>query len=191
MSTKSANRTISVSIYALVWIVLIILQTLVTTVQGKPEMSVFTNPRLYYSTWLTDLYLVVIFYLLAPRLMRRRLFQPYLWMTLAAALIGFIIPILSYSLWDLTMPGVAEGTVPVSSLGVIGVVAAMAIGLSVRGLYEWDSLGQEVRTLKEEKTKWDAERDELQRELTILKASVATAESREALPSGEETTDTL
>ena len=33
MSTKSANRTISVSIYALVWIVLIILQTLVTTVQ--------------------------------------------------------------------------------------------------------------------------------------------------------------
>ena len=103
MSTKSANRTISVSIYALVWIVLIILQTLVTTVQGTPEMSVFTNPRLYYSTWLTDLYLVVIFYLnyfvLAPRLMRRRLFQPYLWMTLAAALIGFIIPILCYSLW--------------------------------------------------------------------------------------------
>ena len=89
------------------------------------------------------------------------------------------------------MPGVAEGTVPVSSLGVIGVVAAMAIGLSVRGLYEWDSLGQEVRALKEEKTKWEAERDELQRELTILKASVATAESREALPSGEETTDTL
>ena len=86
MSTKSANRTISVSIYALVWLVLIILQTLVTTVQGTPEMSVFTNPRLYYSTWLTDLYLVVIFYLnyffLAPRLMRRRLFQPYLWMTL-------------------------------------------------------------------------------------------------------------
>lgn len=195
MSTKSANRTISVSIYALVWLVLIILQTLVTTVQGTPEMSVFTNPRLYYSTWFTDLYLVVIFYLnyflLAPRLMRRRLFQPYLWMTLAAALIGFIIPILCYSLWDLTMPGVAEGTVPVSSLGVIGVVAAMAIGLSVRGLYEWDSLGQEVRTLKEEKTKWDAERDELQRELTILKASVATAESREALPSSEETTDTL
>ncbi|MFC2631913.1 MAG: hypothetical protein ACFNX2_05385, partial [Porphyromonas pasteri] len=34
MSTKSANRTISVSIYALVWLVLIILQTLVTTVQG-------------------------------------------------------------------------------------------------------------------------------------------------------------
>ena len=107
MSTKSANRTISVSIYALVWIVLIILQTLVTTVQGTPEMSVFTNPQLYYSTWLTDLYLVVIFYLnyflLAPRLMRRRLFQPYLWVTLAAALIGFIIPILCYSLWDLTM----------------------------------------------------------------------------------------
>ena len=172
MSTKSANRTISVSIYALVWLVLIILQTLVTTVQGTPEMSVFTNPRLYYSTWLTDLYLVVIFYLnyflLAPRLMRRRLFQPYLWVVLVAALIGFIIPIICYLVWGLSMPGLAEGTVPLSSLGVIGVVAVMAIGLSVRGLYEWDSLGQEVHALREAEAQWQSEREELLQKLHTL-----------------------
>ena len=195
MTTRPPHRPISAPIPAPRGIVRTTLRPLGTPGRGPPEMSLSPTPRLYYSTWLTDLYLVVIFYLnyflLAPRLMRRRLFQPYLWVTLAAALIGFIIPILCYSLWDLTMPGVAEGTVPVSSLGVIGVVAAMAIGLSVRGLYEWDSLGQEVRALKEEKTKWDTERDELQRELTNLKASATTSEPREALPSGEETTDTL
>ena len=172
MSTKSSNRTISISVYASVWLVLILLQTLVTTVQGTAEMSVFSYPRLYFSTWLTDLYLVVVFYLnyflFAPRLMRRRLFQPYLWVVLVAALIGFIIPILCYLVWGLSMPGLAEGTVPLSSLGVIGVVAAMAIGLSVRGLYEWDSLGQEVRSLREEEKLWKQEREELQQKLRTL-----------------------
>lgn len=172
MSTKSSNRTISISVYASVWLVLILLQTLVTTVQGTAEMSVFSHPRLYFSTWLTDLYLVVVFYLnyflFAPRLMRRRLFQPYLWVVLVAALIGFIIPILCYLVWGLSMPGLAEGTVPLSSLGVIGVVAAMAIGLSVRGLYEWDSLGQEVRSLREEEKLWKQEREELQQKLRTL-----------------------
>lgn len=172
MSTKSSNRTISISVYASVWLVLILLQTLVTTVQGTEEMSVFSHPRLYFSTWLTDLYLIVVFYLnyflFAPRLMRRRLFQPYLWVVLVAALIGFIIPILCYLVWGLSMPGLAEGTVPLSSLGVIGVVAAMAIGLSVRGLYEWDSLGQEVRSLREEEKLWKQEREELQQKLRTL-----------------------
>lgn len=172
MSTKSTNRTISISVYASVWLVLILLQTLVTTMQGTEEMSVFSHPRLYFSTWITDLYLVVVFYLnyflFAPRLMRRRLFQPYLWVVLVAALIGFILPILCYLVWGLSMPGLAEDTVPLSSLGVIGVVAAMAIGLSVRGLYEWDSLGQEVLSLREEEKLWKQEREELQQKLRTL-----------------------
>lgn len=189
MSTKSTNRTISVAIYASVWLVLILLQTLVTTVQGTAEMSVFSHPRLYFSTWITDLYLVVVFYinyfLFAPRLMRRRLFQPYLWVVLVAALIGFIIPILCYLVWGLSMPGLAEGTVPVSSLGVIGVVAAMAIGLSVRGLYEWDSLGQEVRSLREEEKLWKQEREELLQKLRILQPNTTDSDHQAALPTTE------
>ena len=172
MNTKSSNRTISISVYASVWLVLILLQTLVTTMQGTEEMSVFSHPRLYISTWLTDLYLIVVFYLnyflLAPRLMRRRLFQPYLWVVLVAALIGFIIPILCYLIWGLSMPGLAEDTVPLSSLGVIGVVAVMAIGLSVRGLYEWDNLGQEVHALREAEAQWQSEREELLQKLHTL-----------------------
>lgn len=189
MSTKSSNRTISISVYASVWLVLILLQTLVTTVQGTAEMSVFSHPRLYFSTWLTDLYLVVVFYLnyflFAPRLMRRRLFQPYLWVVLVAALIGFIIPILCYLVWGLSMPGLAEGTVPLSSLGVIGVVAAMAIGLSVRGLYEWDSLGQEVRSLREEEKLWKQEREELQQKLRTLQPNTTDSDHQAVLPTTE------
>ena len=54
-TTKATNRTISVSIYALLWFVLILLQTLVTSVQALDGESVFARPELYYSTWLTDL----------------------------------------------------------------------------------------------------------------------------------------
>lgn len=189
MNTKSTNRTISISVYASVWLVLILLQTLVTTMQGTEEMSVFSHPRLYFSTWITDLYLVVVFYLnyflFAPRLMRRRLFQPYLWVVLVAALIGFIIPILCYLVWGLSIPGLAEGTVPLSSLGVIGVVATMAIGLSVRGLYEWDSLGQEVHALRKAEAQWQSEREELQQKLRALQPHTTDSNHQVALPTTE------
>ena len=189
MNTKSSNRTISISVYASVWLVLILLQTLVTTMQGTEEMSVFSHPRLYFSTWLTDLYLIVVFYLnyflLAPRLMRCRLFQPYLWVVLVAALIGFILPILCYLVWGLSMPGLAEGTVPLSSLGVIGVVAVMAIGLSVRGLYEWDSLGQEVHALHEAEAQWQSEREELLQQQRTLQPHTTDSDHQVALPTTE------
>lgn len=172
-TTKATNRTISVSIYALLWFVLILLQTLVTSVQALDGESVFSRPELYYSTWLTDLYLVGLFYLnyyfLAPRMMRRRLYRPYLWMLLVVALIGFLIPLLCYAVWGLSMPGVVEGSAPLSSLGVVGAVAAITLGLAIRGLIEWDSLGQEVRALREERDSLTAERDRLKLELSTLR----------------------
>lgn len=173
MNTTPSNRTISVSIYALLWFVLILLQTLVTSVQALDDESVFSRPELYYSTWLTDLYLVGLFYLnyyfLAPRMMRRRLYRPYLWMLLIVALIGFLIPLLCYGLWGLTMPGIAQGSAPLSSLGVVGAVAVVALGLAIRGLFEWDSLGQEVRALREERDSLRSERDQLKMELSTLR----------------------
>ena len=170
MNTTPSNRTISVSIYALLWFVLILL---VTSVQALDGESVFSRPELYYSTWLTDLYLVALFYLnyyfLAPRMMRRRLYRPYLWMLLIVALIGFLIPLLCYGLWGLTMPGIAQGSAPLSLLGVVGAVAVVALGLAIRGLFEWDSLGQEVRALREARDSLRSERDQLKMELSTLR----------------------
>ena len=60
------------------------------------------------------------------------------------------------------MPGFAPNAVPISSLGVIGAVAVIMIGLAVRGLLEWDALGVEHGELKEEilrlKTQLEEER---------------------------------
>ena len=82
--------------------------------------------------------------------MRRRLFRSYLWLLAVSALIGLLIPILCYSLWELEMPGFAPNTIPLSSLGVIGSVAVIMIGLATRGLLEWDALGIENKALKQE-----------------------------------------
>lgn len=174
------SRSISFSVYALVWLVLIVLQTLTTTIQGPASVSVFTAPELYYSTWLTDLYLILLFYanyyLIAPRLMRRRLFQAYLWIVVVAALVGLLLPLLCYILWGMTMPGFAEGVAPVSSLGVVGAVASIALGLCVRGLIEWSRLATLSDELQAEKEELEAENEQLHAKLegiqhTQLKAA--------------------
>ena len=154
MKPQATDRTISYALYAALWLILVILQTLLTPLLSPEEVSVFTQPSLYYSTWPTDLYLIQIFYLnyhiFAPQLMRRRLFRSYLWLLVITALLGLMIPILCYSIWGLTMPGFAPNSVPISSLGVIGAVAVIMIGLAVRGLLEWDALGVENGELKAE-----------------------------------------
>lgn len=150
----TTDRSITFAVTASLWLLLILLQTLVTPLVSQGIESVFARPSLYYSTWLTDLYLILLFYLnyysFAPHLMRRRLFRSYLWLLAVSALIGLLIPILCYSLWGLEMPGFAPNTIPLSSLGVIGSVAVIMIGLATRGLLEWDTLGIENKALKQE-----------------------------------------
>lgn len=187
------RTTISFSVYALLWLVLIILQTLTTTLQGSAEASVFHAPALYYSTWLTDLYLIFLFYLnyyvLAPRMMRQRLFRPYLWIVLIAALVGLLIPLLCYALWGWTMPGFAVDSAPISSLGVVGAVASIAIGLCVRGLIEWSALSQEVQLLQEEKETLTTERNTFREKLeTIQRTQLQHASEAVASPVIEPTT---
>lgn len=175
------DKRISVAIYSLVWLVLIFLQTLTTSLQELAEASVFRAPELYYSTWLTDLYLIGLFYLnyyvLAPRLIRQRLFRSYLWIVAIAAGVGLLIPLLCYSLWGLGMPGFAQGIAPVSSLGVAGSVASIAIGLCVRAIIEWDQLNQDIELLQGERDHLRSERDLLRSKLEGIQHSQLQAAS--------------
>ena len=87
----TTDRSITFTVTASLWLLLILLQTLVTPLVSQGIESVFARPSLYYSTWLTDLYLILLFYLnyysFAPHLMRRRLFRSYLWLLAVSGLI--------------------------------------------------------------------------------------------------------
>ena len=62
-SKPTTDRSITFAVTASLWLLLILLQTLVTPLVSQGIDSVFTRPSLYYSTWLTDLYLILLFYL--------------------------------------------------------------------------------------------------------------------------------
>lgn len=137
------NKSLSFFVYAGLWLLLVLAQTFVTSGAGDAP-SVFASPEHYYSIWAVDLYLILLFYanyyVFAPKMIRRRLFAPYIGLVAVAALIGFLIPIVLYSAWQWTMPGVPVGTMPLSLLGVIGAIAAMSLGLAVRSVLEWIKL---------------------------------------------------
>lgn len=141
------NKSVSFLIYAGIWLLLVLVQTFITSATGEAP-SVFAAPELYYSTWILDLYLILLFYLnyylIVPRMIRRRLFLPYLGAVVVGALVGFLLPIVMYVAWQWTMPGTPVGTAPLSSIGVLGAVAAMSIGLAIRSVLEWVRLEQRL-----------------------------------------------
>ncbi len=154
------NKTLSASIYAAVWLALVLIQTFVMSAQqGVP--SVVQVPKLYYSTWCVDLYLIVLFYAnyygFAPKLFRRRLFTPYVWVVLVAVMLGVLIPIALYVLWGWTTPTTPAGQMPLSSLGALGAVAVISLSLAVRSILEWIHLDRGVVAQREREQALEAE----------------------------------
>lgn len=164
------NKSLSVLIYALVWLVLVLVQSLFWAGNG-PEAAFWHTPQNYYSLWMVDLYLIVLFYVnyygIAPSFIRRRMFTPYIWLSMVFAVIGLMIPVVLYYAYHWSLPGMAPDVVPYSSLGVLGVMAVMAIGLAIRGVSEWVRLEKENKAMTQELANLRAEatqlRDELQR----------------------------
>lgn len=166
------NKSLSVAVYAGVWLVLVLLQSFIISSSGLPEHSLWEDPRLYYSTWAVDFYLIILFYAnyyaFAPKMIHRRLFRPYIWLVVLVALIGLALPIVLFGLLDWTMPGVPQGEMPISSLGVVGAVAVMAIGLSIRSLLEWVKLDGERTTVLVELTEAKERITKLETEMKLL-----------------------
>lgn len=145
------NKSVAFLIYSGIWLLLVLVQTFITSAAGDAP-SVFVSPELYYSTWILDVYLIVLFYLnyyfIVPRMIRRRLFLPYLGAVAVASLIGFLIPIVLYVAWQWTMPGTPVGTAPLSSIGVLGSIAAMSVGLAIRSVLEWVRLEKRLAEIE-------------------------------------------
>ncbi|WP_373811073.1 hypothetical protein [Porphyromonas macacae] len=147
------NKSLSVLIYALVWVVLVLIQSLLLSGNGA-NVAFWQQPSRYYSVWFVDLYLIILFYAnyygFAVSFIRRRMFKQYVWLAVLAAVIGLLLPVIFYHAFHWTLPGTAPEAVPFSSLGAVGAIAVMAIGLAVRGVGEWVKLEAANKELKDE-----------------------------------------
>ncbi len=137
------NKLVSFLVYLVLWLVLVILQTIMISYTGEVT-NAFQAPELYYSVWALDAYLITLFYLnyylIAPMMIRRRLFQPYVYVLIVAMLVGFLMPIIFYTIWNWSMPGVAPGQTPMSLVGIVGALGVVAVGLALRSVKEWSRL---------------------------------------------------
>ncbi len=156
------NKSGSVLIYASVWFVLVLAQTLILSGNGQ-NAAFWQSPIQYYSVWIVDLYLIALFYanyyFLTSYFIRQKLFRQYIWLSLVMAAIGLLLPIIFYYAFHWTLPGTEPNTVPFSALGGMGVIAVMALGLAVRGVSEWIRVSekntqqaQEIQNLKNQIT---------------------------------------
>lgn len=163
----------AVIVYFVLWLVAVIAQVLILGVSGTTP-PIWSMPKMYYSILFLDVYLIVLFYInyfgLASYMVRKRLFKEYVFCVVVSALIGFVLPIGLFSAFGWSMPGVSQGSVPVSSLGPLGAVAVMAIGLAARALLEWVSLSSKI-VLSEEKNK------SLEKDLATFNTKVSELES--------------
>ncbi len=145
------NKVISFLVSLVLWLLLVALQTYTIAYQGNVA-NAFASPELYYSVWLVDLYLIILYYtnyyLIAPMMIRRRLFRPYIYIVIVSMLIGFLIPVILFYAHNLTTPGTAPGQTPISLIGIVGALGVIAIGLALRSVKEWSELEPQKKELK-------------------------------------------
>ncbi len=145
------NKIISFFVLLVMWLLLIILQTYTVSYQGAVP-NAFEAPELYYSTWLVDLYLIILFYLnyylFAPMMIRRKLFHSYIYIIVTAMIVGFLIPIICFYTQHWSMPGVVTGQMPISLTGIVGALGVIAVGLALRSIKEWTKLEPQKKELK-------------------------------------------
>lgn len=178
------NKKISSAlIYLAISILLVVLQVSLIGLYSGIE-SIFKNISLYYSLLLLDLYIVLLFfinyYIIAPYMIRRSLYKQYVFLALFLSGLGFLLPILFYSIYSWSLPGLEANTVPLSEFAFIGPIAVMSIGLSIRAINEWaylsDNDAEQNRQIKEKTLRIK----ELEEEIRILEEKNALMEAERA-----------
>lgn len=146
------NKSLIILIYTLVWVLLIVLQSLALESANPGTPSFWNTPSAYYSVWIVDAYIIALYYinyfLIAPFMIKRHLFRPYIVLSLALGGIGMLLPVVFHHAWQWTVPGTSEGQMPLYGEGFIASIAAIAVGLSVRGVREWVRLARRNTNLE-------------------------------------------
>ena len=163
---QSTVKSYSWLIYLAAWLVIVLIQSVLIGQSSTMAKSFFQAPSHYLSTWLLDIFLIVIFYLnyyyVAGHMMRRRHFGGYIAFVVLVAVVALFMPILCKALFGWRTPTHDLPFVTVSWSGAIGAVTVITIGLAVRALLEWLKLNKLTAEQREELIK-------LRNEVTSLK----------------------
>ena len=163
---QSTIKSYSWLIYLIAWLVIVLIQSVLVGQSVTTAANFWEAPSYYLSTWLLDIFLILIFYLnyyyVAGHMMRRRHFGGYVAFVLIVAVVALFMPILCKALFGWRTPTHDLPFVTVSWSGAIGAVTVITIGLAVRALLEWLKLNKLTAEQREELIK-------LRNEVTSLK----------------------
>ena len=163
---QSTIKSYSWLIYLIAWLVIVLIQSVLVGQSFTTAANFWEAPSYYLSTWLLDIFLILIFYLnyyyVAGHMMRRRHFGGYVAFVLIVAVVALFMPILCKALFGWRTPTHDLPFVTISWSGAIGAVTVITIGLAVRALLEWLKLNKLTAEQREELIK-------LRTEVTSLK----------------------
>lgn len=163
---QSSTKSYSWLIYLAAWLVIVLIQSILIGQSSTMAKSFVQAPSHYLSTWLLDIFLILIFYLnyyyVAGHMMRRRHFGGYIAFVVIVAVVALFMPILCKALFGWRTPTQDLPFVTISWSGAIGAVTVITIGLAVRALLEWLKLNKLSTEQREELIK-------LRNEVTSLK----------------------
>ena len=163
---QSTIKSYSWLIYLIAWLVIVLIQSVLVGQSVTTAANFWEAPSYYLSTWLLDIFLILIFYLnyyyVAGHMMRRRHFGGYVAFVLIVAVVALFMPILCKALFGWRTPTHDLPFVTISWSGAIGAVTVITIGLAVRALLEWLKLNKLTAEQREELIK-------LRTEVTSLK----------------------
>lgn len=170
------NKSLILLIYSILWLLIVLVQSLLMG-QSTPSTPTFwAAPTLYLSTWLTDLYLVALFYVnyryVSVRFFQRKTFSVYAVFVGATTLLGLFMPMMFDGFFNLGTPSEEPGRVGLSILGSFGALALLSVGLSIQAIKQWVILNDFTQQQKVEISKLKGIIREKDTQLASLRAEI-------------------
>ena len=154
VTKQNSTKSYTWLIYLVAWLVIVLIQSILIGQSVTTAANFWEAPSYYLSTWLLDIFLILIFYLnyyyVAGHMMRRRHFGGYIAFVVIVAVVALFMPILCKALFGWRTPTQDLPFVTVSWSGAIGAVTVITIGLAVRALLEWLKLNKLTAEQREE-----------------------------------------
>lgn len=142
-----------IAVHCATWFLFVLIHTLLIGSGSLDAVSFWNSPVAYLSTWITDLYLIALFYFnysfVSLRFFRHKMFAAYALFVGVASLLGLFFPIILNSFWQVGIPSAPMGPVGLSVWGFLGALCLLSVGLSIRAIRQWIDLEALCKKQKE------------------------------------------